>query len=119
MVSSVAEIPLFHVLNARITFGNVNKCNTEVEAKTTPAATPTSSAEDEEAAGKSKAVWTWPKTFLFNKLHFCSSLYCVLYYIWWLYQKQFSFSDWKLIYTLQDDQMRKRVHGFPPFTIIT
>lgn len=56
MVSSVAEIPLFHVLNARITFGNVNKCNTEVEAKTTPAATPTSSAEDEEAAGRSKAV---------------------------------------------------------------
>ncbi|XP_035999562.1 ankyrin repeat domain-containing protein 13A isoform X2 [Fundulus heteroclitus] len=33
------EIPLFHVLNARITFGNVNKCRTEEEA----AATPTSS----------------------------------------------------------------------------
>ncbi|KAK5604534.1 hypothetical protein CRENBAI_015870 [Crenichthys baileyi] len=26
------EIPLFHVLNARITFGNVNKCRTEEEA---------------------------------------------------------------------------------------
>uniref|UniRef100_A0A673CQA0 Ankyrin repeat domain-containing protein n=1 Tax=Sphaeramia orbicularis TaxID=375764 RepID=A0A673CQA0_9TELE len=37
------EIPLFHVLNARITFGNVNKCTTEEEANTTPAATPTSS----------------------------------------------------------------------------
>ncbi|KAE8292131.1 Ankyrin repeat domain-containing protein 13A Protein KE03 [Larimichthys crocea] len=44
------EIPLFHVLNARITFGNVNKCSTEEEAVTTPAATPTSSGEDEEAA---------------------------------------------------------------------
>ncbi|XP_070819893.1 ankyrin repeat domain-containing protein 13A [Chaetodon trifascialis] len=44
------EIPLFHVLNARITFGNVNKCSTEEEANTTPAATPTSSGEDEESA---------------------------------------------------------------------
>lgn len=44
------EIPLFHVLNARITFGNVNKCSTEEEAVTTPAATPTSSGDDEEAA---------------------------------------------------------------------
>ncbi|KAM4745974.1 ankyrin repeat domain-containing protein 13A [Anableps anableps] len=39
------EIPLFHVLNARITFGNVNKCRTEEEA----AATPTSSEENEVA----------------------------------------------------------------------
>ncbi|XP_054467390.1 ankyrin repeat domain-containing protein 13A isoform X1 [Anoplopoma fimbria] len=44
------EIPLFHVLNARITFDNVNKCSTEEEAPTTPAATPTSSGEEEEAA---------------------------------------------------------------------
>ncbi|XP_034026146.1 ankyrin repeat domain-containing protein 13A isoform X2 [Thalassophryne amazonica] len=44
------EIPLFHVLNARITFGNVNKCSKEAETNTTPAATPTSSGEDEEAA---------------------------------------------------------------------
>lgn len=44
------EIPLFHVLNARITFGNVNKCSTEEEAIPTPAATPTSSGEEEEAA---------------------------------------------------------------------
>ncbi|XP_057688341.1 ankyrin repeat domain-containing protein 13A [Corythoichthys intestinalis] len=42
------EIPLFHVLNARITFGNVNKCSTEDEANITPAATPSSSGEDEE-----------------------------------------------------------------------
>lgn len=49
------EIPLFHVLNARITFGNVNKCTTEEEANATPAATPTSSGcsveeEEEEVA---------------------------------------------------------------------
>lgn len=43
------EIPLFHVLNARITFDNVNKCNTEEEATPSPAATPTS-GEDQEAA---------------------------------------------------------------------
>lgn len=55
MLSSLAEIPLFHVLNARITFGNVNKCSTEEEANTTPAATPTSSGEDEEAAGRTAA----------------------------------------------------------------
>ncbi|XP_041957992.1 ankyrin repeat domain-containing protein 13A [Alosa sapidissima] len=34
------EIPLFHVLNARITFGNVNKCSTEEPASATPAITP-------------------------------------------------------------------------------
>uniref|UniRef100_H3DEM4 Ankyrin repeat domain 13A n=1 Tax=Tetraodon nigroviridis TaxID=99883 RepID=H3DEM4_TETNG len=44
------EIPLFHVLNARITFGSVNKCSTDAELKTTPAGTPTPTAEDEEAA---------------------------------------------------------------------
>ncbi|TNM89584.1 hypothetical protein fugu_003818 [Takifugu bimaculatus] len=44
------EIPLFHVLNARITFGSVNKCSTDAELKTTPAVTPTSTGEDEEAA---------------------------------------------------------------------
>ncbi|XP_061762515.1 ankyrin repeat domain-containing protein 13A [Nerophis ophidion] len=42
------EIPLFHVLNARITFGNVNKCSTEEEANTTPAATPSSTGDDED-----------------------------------------------------------------------
>lgn len=48
------------MLNARITFGNVNKCSTEEEAKSTPAATPaatpTSSGEDEEAAGRNAAT---------------------------------------------------------------
>uniref|UniRef100_A0A4W4GXL7 Ankyrin repeat domain-containing protein n=1 Tax=Electrophorus electricus TaxID=8005 RepID=A0A4W4GXL7_ELEEL len=32
------EIPLFHVLNARITFGNVNRCSTEEAAEASPAA---------------------------------------------------------------------------------
>ncbi|KAM3838102.1 ankyrin repeat domain-containing protein 13A-like [Diretmus argenteus] len=44
------EIPLFHVLNARITFGNVNKCSTEEQVNTPPAATPTSSIDDGDAA---------------------------------------------------------------------
>ncbi|KAM3867796.1 ankyrin repeat domain-containing protein 13A [Diretmus argenteus] len=44
------EIPLFHVLNARITFGNVNKCSTEEQVNTPPAATPTSSVDDGDAA---------------------------------------------------------------------
>lgn len=43
------EIPLFHVLNARITFGNVNKCNTGEPADTPPSAT-TPSEEDGNAA---------------------------------------------------------------------
>lgn len=62
------EIPLFHVLNARITFGNVNKCSTEEEATPTPAATPTSSGEEEEAAALplfqvSSSVFEVPATY--------------------------------------------------------
>ncbi|XP_061585110.1 ankyrin repeat domain-containing protein 13A [Cololabis saira] len=44
------EIPLFHVLNARITFGSVNKCSNEEEAYATPETTPTSSGEDEASS---------------------------------------------------------------------
>uniref|UniRef100_A0A8C8JNR9 Ankyrin repeat domain-containing protein n=1 Tax=Oncorhynchus tshawytscha TaxID=74940 RepID=A0A8C8JNR9_ONCTS len=41
------EIPLFHVLNARISFGGVNKCSTCEPLDTPPlAATPTPSEED-------------------------------------------------------------------------
>lgn len=57
-ISFLAEIPLFHVLNARITFGSVNKCSTEAEVKTTPAVTPTSTAGDEEAAGGAATGYT-------------------------------------------------------------
>lgn len=58
LYSFLAEIPLFHVLNARITFGSVNKCSTEAEVRTTPAGTPTSTGEDEEAAGGAATCYT-------------------------------------------------------------
>ncbi|XP_008416914.1 ankyrin repeat domain-containing protein 13A [Poecilia reticulata] len=53
------EIPLFHVLNARITFGNVNKCRTEEEA----AATPTSSEESDEVATATTPFQVCPSVF--------------------------------------------------------
>ncbi|KAM6965641.1 ankyrin repeat domain-containing protein 13A [Aplochiton taeniatus] len=44
------EIPLFHVLNAKITFGSVNKCSTGEPVDTPPSATtPTPSEGDGEA----------------------------------------------------------------------
>lgn len=73
-LSSLAEIPLFHVLNARITFGNVNKCSTEEEVNTTPAATPTSTGEDDEAAGRNAAsLTTTVHHCVLRYLHFCES----------------------------------------------
>ncbi|XP_036455131.1 ankyrin repeat domain-containing protein 13A [Colossoma macropomum] len=50
------EIPLFHVLNARITFGNVNQCSTEEPADAsksaaTPSPTDKSPGEGSEASG--------------------------------------------------------------------
>ncbi|XP_024131831.1 ankyrin repeat domain-containing protein 13A isoform X2 [Oryzias melastigma] len=57
------EIPLFHVLNARITFGNVNKCSTEEEVTTTPAATPTSSGEEDTAAAEPPLFRVCPSVF--------------------------------------------------------
>ncbi|XP_021476693.2 ankyrin repeat domain-containing protein 13A isoform X3 [Oncorhynchus mykiss] len=43
------EIPLFHVLNARISFGSVNKCSTGEPLETPPsAATPEEEEEEEE-----------------------------------------------------------------------
>uniref|UniRef100_A0A3Q3AXT9 Ankyrin repeat domain 13A n=1 Tax=Kryptolebias marmoratus TaxID=37003 RepID=A0A3Q3AXT9_KRYMA len=41
------EIPLFHVLNARITFCNLNNCRDENEVSSPAATTPTSSGENE------------------------------------------------------------------------
>ncbi|XP_072288867.1 ankyrin repeat domain-containing protein 13A [Eucyclogobius newberryi] len=54
------EIPLFHVLNARITFGNVNKCSTEEEATPTPAGTPTKDPEALASFQVSAAVFDVP-----------------------------------------------------------
>uniref|UniRef100_A0AAR2JGP2 Ankyrin repeat domain-containing protein n=1 Tax=Pygocentrus nattereri TaxID=42514 RepID=A0AAR2JGP2_PYGNA len=54
------EIPLFHVLNARITFGNVNQCSTEEPADAsklaaTPSPTDQSPGEGSEASGTHSA----------------------------------------------------------------
>uniref|UniRef100_A0A8C6Q979 Ankyrin repeat domain 13A n=1 Tax=Nothobranchius furzeri TaxID=105023 RepID=A0A8C6Q979_NOTFU len=53
------EIPLFHVLNARITFGNLNKCRTEKdeeeEVGTSAATTPSSTMEDLASTGSKQA----------------------------------------------------------------
>uniref|UniRef100_A0A3Q2CDA6 Ankyrin repeat domain 13A n=1 Tax=Cyprinodon variegatus TaxID=28743 RepID=A0A3Q2CDA6_CYPVA len=53
------EIPLFHVLNARITFGNVNKCCTEEEAAATP-----SSEESPTPFQVSPSVFEVPPNYL-------------------------------------------------------
>ncbi|XP_052411804.1 ankyrin repeat domain-containing protein 13A isoform X1 [Carassius gibelio] len=48
------EIPLFHVLNARITFGNVNKCSTDEPLESNQSAstpTPTEEKCDSQASG--------------------------------------------------------------------
>lgn len=56
------EIPLFHVLNARITFGNVNKCSTEEPAEasqspTTPSPTEEKEGESTEALGTTQSEY--------------------------------------------------------------
>ncbi|GAA6085274.1 ankyrin repeat domain-containing protein 13A [Tachysurus ichikawai] len=50
------EIPLFHVLNARITFGNVNKCSTEEPADVSQSATTPSPTEESESSKASGAT---------------------------------------------------------------
>ncbi|KAM9446653.1 ankyrin repeat domain-containing protein 13A [Clarias gariepinus] len=67
------EIPLFHVLNARITFGNVNKCSTEEPAEasqspTTPSPTEEKEGESTEALDVtpfqvSPSVFTFPSDY--------------------------------------------------------
>uniref|UniRef100_A0A8B9K6D6 Ankyrin repeat domain 13A n=1 Tax=Astyanax mexicanus TaxID=7994 RepID=A0A8B9K6D6_ASTMX len=52
------EIPLFHVLNARITFGNVNQCSTDdpldpTQTSATPSPTAETSDRGSEASGTS------------------------------------------------------------------
>ena len=66
---SITEIPLFHVLNARITFGSVNKCGTEEQVSTPDAVSPTPSSEGEEAAGRTAAGSSSP--LLLGGLGFC------------------------------------------------
>ena len=65
---SITEIPLFHVLNARITFGSVNKCGTEEQVSTPDAVSPTPSSEGEEAAGRTAAG---SSPLLLDGLGFC------------------------------------------------
>uniref|UniRef100_A0A8L0DUW3 Ankyrin repeat domain 13A n=1 Tax=Oncorhynchus mykiss TaxID=8022 RepID=A0A8L0DUW3_ONCMY len=58
------EIPLFHVLNARISFGGVNKCSTCEPLDTPPsAATPTPSEEDGGEAAVPPLFQVCPSVF--------------------------------------------------------
>uniref|UniRef100_A0A4W5KM83 Ankyrin repeat domain 13A n=1 Tax=Hucho hucho TaxID=62062 RepID=A0A4W5KM83_9TELE len=58
------EIPLFHVLNARISFGGVNKCSTGEPLDTPPsAATPTPSEEDGGEAAVPPLFQVCPSVF--------------------------------------------------------
>nr|XP_046203866.1 ankyrin repeat domain-containing protein 13A-like isoform X2 [Oncorhynchus gorbuscha] len=58
------EIPLFHVLNARISFGGVNKCSTCEPLDTPPsAATPTPSEEDGGEAAVPPVFQVCPSVF--------------------------------------------------------
>ncbi|KAK6483572.1 ankyrin repeat domain-containing protein 13A-like [Huso huso] len=52
------EIPLFHVLNARITFGNVNKCSTGEPSESTPSTpSPTEAQEEGDSAATASTVF--------------------------------------------------------------
>ncbi|KAK1156463.1 ankyrin repeat domain-containing protein 13A-like [Acipenser oxyrinchus oxyrinchus] len=52
------EIPLFHVLNARITFGNVNKCSTGEPPESTPStSSPTEAQEEGDCAAPASTVF--------------------------------------------------------------
>ncbi|KAL8179997.1 UNVERIFIED_CONTAM: Ankyrin repeat domain-containing protein 13A [Gekko kuhli] len=56
------EIPLFHVLNARITFGNVNSCSTTEEAS--PAETPEGAQQQPASAfAVDQSVFEIPKSY--------------------------------------------------------
>lgn len=60
------EIPLFHVLNARITFGNVNKCSTDEpldaeQSASTP--TPTEMCENDDLASAPAVFQVSPSVF--------------------------------------------------------
>lgn len=81
MCPSLSEIPLFHVLNAKITFGSVNKCSTEEEANTSAAATPTSTGDDEAAGWKADGL----SRIFKHKTHDCHFKllnYCFFFFFW-------------------------------------
>ncbi|XP_041084202.1 ankyrin repeat domain-containing protein 13A-like [Polyodon spathula] len=52
------EIPLFHVLSARITFGNVNKCSTGEPSESKPSTpSPTEAQEEGDSAAPASSVF--------------------------------------------------------------
>lgn len=84
MWPSLSEIPLFHVLNAKITFGSVNKCSTEEEANTSAAATPTSTGDNEAAGWKADGL----SRIFKHKTHDCHFKllnYWVFFCFWFFY----------------------------------
>ncbi|KAI5616848.1 ankyrin repeat domain-containing protein 13A isoform X1 [Silurus asotus] len=54
------EIPLFHVLNARITFGSVNKCGTEEPADGSQSSSTSSPTEEDKDSESSEASGVTP-----------------------------------------------------------
>lgn len=86
MWPSLSEIPLFHVLNAKITFGSVNKCSTEEEANTSAAATPTSTGDDEAAGWKADGL----SRIFKHKTHDChfKLLNCCFFFFFYIHSTQ-------------------------------
>ncbi|XP_026882989.1 ankyrin repeat domain-containing protein 13A isoform X1 [Electrophorus electricus] len=69
------EIPLFHVLNARITFGNVNRCSTEEAAEASESAPESACATPSPAVekpGESDGASAGPAAF-----HVCPSVFAI------------------------------------------
>lgn len=82
------EIPLFHVLNARITFGNVNKCGTEEQAEASNSAMTPSPTEDMESESSKASGIRKPNCKSFY-CHRNDSKYCMwnCFNVWWGFQE--------------------------------